>query len=271
MALKQTFGFIGAGRMATALAGGMAQAGLVRGRQLLGTDVVPAAANSFAKVTGGRVVKNPAALLRQSDVVVLAVKPHQVIELLGELAEAATAKHLFISIAAGVTLEQLETVLGGKARVIRVMPNTPALVGEGACGFALGQAATAGDSEMVKQLLSSVGIAYEVKENLIDAVTGLSGSGPAYGYTVIDALSDGGVAVGLPRDIATRLAAQTMLGAAKMVLETGKHPGELKDMVCSPGGTTIEGVHELEEGGVRNAMINAVRASAERATELGQD
>ena len=160
--------------------------------------------------------------------------------------------------------------LAADARVVRVMPNTPALVGEGACGFALGQAATAEDSDLVEQLLSSVGIAYEVKENLIDAVTGLSGSG-RYGYTVIDALSDGGVAVGLPRDIATRLAAQTMLGSAKMVLETGKHPGELKDMVCSPGGTTIEGVHELEEGGVRSALINAVRASAERAVELGHD
>jgi len=114
-------------------------------------------------------------------------------------------------------------------------------------------------------------VAYEVKESLIDAVTGLSGSGPAYGYTIIEALSDGGVAAGLSRDIATRLAAQTMLGAAKMVLETGKHPGELKDMVCSPGGTTIEGVHELEEGGVRSALINAVRAATERAVELGQE
>jgi len=153
--------------------------------------------------------------------------------------------------------------------LVRVMPNTPALVGEGACGYALGQSATAEDGELVKRLLSAVGVAYEVKERLIDAVTGLSGSGPAYGYMIIEALSDGGVAAGLPRDISTRLAAQTMLGAAKMVLETGKHPGELKDMVCSPGGTTIEGVHELEEGGVRSALINAVRAATERAVELG--
>ena len=127
------------------------------------------------------------------------------------------------------------------------------------------------DSELVKRLLSSVGIAYEVKENLINAITGLSGSGPAYGYTVIDALSDGGVAAGLPREVATKLAAQTMLGSAKMVLQTGKHPSELKDMVCSPGGTTIEGIQELEEGGIRSALINAVRAATERAIELGQD
>ena len=134
---------------------------------------------------------------------------------------------------------------------------------------ALGQAATAEDGELVNRVLSAVGVAYEVNESLIDAVTGLSGSGPAYGYMIIEALSDGGVAAGLPRDISTRLAAQTMLGAAQMVIKTGKHPGELKDMVCSPGGTTIEGVHELEEGGVRSALINAVRAATERAVELG--
>ena len=269
MALKQTFGFIGAGRMATALAGGMAQAGLVRGRQLLGMDVVPAAAKSFAKATGGRVVKNPEALLRQSDVVVLAVKPHQVIELLGELAEAATAKHLFISIAAGVTLEQLETALGGKARVIRVMPNTPALVGEGAAGFVRGTRAKAADAKLAQQMLGAVGVAVEVPERLINAVTGLSGSGPAYGFQMIEALSDGAVAAGLPRELATQLAAQTLIGAGKMVLETGEHPGALKDMVTSPGGTTIEGLHEMEAAGVRNGLMNAVRAAADKAAQLG--
>jgi pyrroline-5-carboxylate reductase len=150
------------------------------------------------------------------------------------------------------------------------MPNTPALVGESASAFATGKAASAADAELTHKLLASVGIAFHVKESLLDAVTGLSGSGPAYGYLFIEALSDGGVAAGLPRDIATRLAAQTVLGAASMVLKTGLHPGALKDMVTSPGGTTIEGVHELEKGGLRGTVMNAVRAAAEKSKRLGQ-
>jgi pyrroline-5-carboxylate reductase len=150
------------------------------------------------------------------------------------------------------------------------MPNTPALVGASASAFALGRSATGDDAQLVSKLLSAVGIAMQVKESLLDAVTGLSGSGPAYVYTIIEALSDGGVAAGLPREIATRLAAQTVLGGAKMVLETGLHTGSLKDMVTSPGGTTIEGVHELERGGVRAALMNAVRSAAEKSKKLGQ-
>jgi pyrroline-5-carboxylate reductase len=269
MALKQTFGFLGAGRMASALAGGMVKAGLIKSRQLVASDVVPAARRAFTKTTGGKVLKGNAEVLRKADVIVIAVKPHQVLELLSELAEEVTPKHLFISIAAGVTLGQLENVLGSKARVIRVMPNTPALVGEGAAGFARGQRAKARDAKLAAQMLGAVGLAVEVPERLINAVTGLSGSGPAYGFQIIEALSDGGVAVGLPRELATQLAAQTMLGAAKMVLETGEHPGTLKDMVTSPGGTTIEGLHELEAAGVRNGLMNAVRAAADKAAALG--
>ena len=199
----------------------------------------------------------------------VAVKPFQVIELLEGLAPVATAKHLFISIAAGVTLEQLEVALGGKARVIRVMPNTPALVGEGAAGFVRGARAKASDARLAQQMLGAVGVAVEVPERLINAVTGLSGSGPAYGFQMIEALSDGAVAVGLPRELATQLAAQTLIGAGKMVLETGEHPGALKDMVTSPGGTTIEGLHEMEAAGVRNGLMNAVRAAAGKAAQLG--
>jgi len=153
--------------------------------------------------------------------------------------------------------------------VIRVMPNTPVLVGEGAAGFARGSRAKASDAKLAAQVLGSVGMAVEVPERLLNAVTGLSGSGPAYGFQIIEALSDGGVAAGLPREMATRLAAQTMLGAAKMVLETGEHPGKLKDMVTSPGGTTIEGLHELEAAGVRNGLMNAVRAATDKAATLG--
>ena len=154
--------------------------------------------------------------------------------------------------------------------MIRVMPNTPALVGASATAYALGKSALLTDGELAQKLFSAVGIAFQVKEALLDAVTGLSGSGPAYVYLFIEGLSDGGVAAGLPRDVATRLAAQTVLGAAKMVLETGLHPGALKDMVTSPGGTTIEGLHELEKGKVRGTLISAVRAAADKSRKLGQ-
>ena len=164
----------------------------------------------------------------------------------------------------------IEAVLPPGARVIRVMPNTPALVGAGAAGYALGKHATAADGELAQKLLSAVGLALPVKESLLDAVTGLSGSGPAYVYQFIEALSDGGVAAGLPREVATKLAAQTVLGGAKMVLETGLHPGVLKDQVTSPGGTTIEGVHELEKGGLRATVISAVRVAAEKSKRLAQ-
>ena len=190
--------------------------------------------------------------------------------MLNEIKPAFTGKHLLVSIAAGVTLNKLEAGLPMKSRVIRVMPNTPALVGAAASGYALGTHATPEDGELAQQLLSAVGVAFSVKESLLDAVTGLSGSGPAYVFQIIEALSDGGVASGLPRDVATQLAAQTLLGAAKMVLETGQHPGALKDMVTSPGGTTIDGLHELEKGRVRAALMNAVRAATNKSKELGQ-
>jgi pyrroline-5-carboxylate reductase len=266
-----SIGFIGAGKMAAALAKGFLNAGLVKPNNLIASDPMPAGREAFRQELNCETTDSNANVLARSKIVFLAFKPHQLEEATEPVRSQFNADHLVISILAGIRLSKLEAACGGRARIVRVMPNTPALVGEGACGFAISELGLSTDSELVKRLLSSVGIAYEVKENLIDAITGLSGSGPAYGYTVIDALSDGGVAAGLPREVATKLAAQTMLGSAKMVLETGKHPSELKDMVCSPGGTTIEGIHELEEGGVRSALINAVRAATERAIELGRD
>jgi pyrroline-5-carboxylate reductase len=176
---------------------------------------------------------------------------------------------LVVSIAAGVRLSTLAEGLGANVRLVRVMPNTPCLVGRGACGFCLGKAATADDGQLVHQLLAAVGIAVEVEEKLLNAVTGLSGSGPAFVYVAIEALSDGGVRAGLPRSAATTLAVQTVLGAAEMVLATGEHPGVLKDRVTSPGGTTIAGLAALESGGFRAALLDAVDAATRRSEELG--
>jgi|SRR5579862_1906599 len=265
-----TFGFIGAGKMATALAAGFLKAKLVSEQEVLASDPSPAARAAFAKETKRRTTESNAEVVKFARVLLLAVKPGQVRDVLSEIHSGFSENHLLISIAAGVPIATLERALPAGARVIRVMPNTPALVGASASAFALGQAARREDADLAQKLLGTVGLAFEVKESLLDAVTGLSGSGPAYGYLMIEALSDGGVAAGLPRDIATRLAAQTLLGAAKMVLETGQHPGALKDMVASPGGTTIEGLCELEKGGLRGALISAVRAAAEKSRKLGQ-
>jgi pyrroline-5-carboxylate reductase len=270
MASKLTIGFLGAGKMATALAKGFVRAGIVTAKQIIAGDVSEAACAAFAKETGAKTTAFNPDVVKFAEVLVLAVKPDQVGGLLGEIREHFTEKHLLVSIAAGVPLARLEAGLGNGARLIRVMPNTPALVGAAASAFALNKSARAGDAELAQKLLSAVGAAFQVKESLLDAVTGLSGSGPAYVYQFIEALSDGGVAAGLPRDIATKLAAQTVLGAAKMVLETGQHPGALKDMVTSPGGTTIEGIHELEKGKLRGTVMSAVRAATEKSRKLGQ-
>jgi pyrroline-5-carboxylate reductase len=270
MAATLKIGFLGAGKMASALAKGFVASKIVAAKQVIASDVFKPAREAFASDVGAGVTDSNLEVLAFASVLVLAVKPNQVAAVLAELKPAFTSKHLLVSIAAGVTLKKLEAALPSGARVIRVMPNTPALVGEGASGYALGANASPEDGELAQKLLSAVGVAFAVKESLLDAVTGLSGSGPAYVFQIIEALSDGGVAAGLPRDVATRLAAQTLLGSAKMVLETGQHPGALKDMVTSPGGTTIEGLHELEKGKVRAALMSAVRAAAKKSQELGQ-
>jgi pyrroline-5-carboxylate reductase len=270
MAAPLKIGFLGAGKMATALASGFLNAKLVKANQLCAADPAEAARKHFAGETGAKTGAASLETALAATVLILATKPDQVAAALAEISGAFTKDHLLISIAAGVTVAKLETALPAGARVIRVMPNTPALVGAGASGFALGKNATAADGELAKKLLSAIGLAFQVKESLLDAVTGLSGSGPAYVYQFIEALSDGGVAAGLPRDVATKLAAQTVLGSAKMVLETGQHPGVLKDQVTSPGGTTIEGVYELEKGGLRATVISAVRAATEKSKKLGQ-
>ncbi len=263
-------GFIGAGQMATALAKGFVQSGVVEAGRIVACDVSADAAMRFANIACGTVVASIRDIASSADIVFLAVKPQYMGGVLAELKPVVGPQHLIVSIAAGVSIQKLLDGLGTAIRMIRVMPNTPCLVGKGASAFARGGTASPQDGETVRELLSTIGVAIEVSEKLLDAVTGLSGSGPAYVYLVIEALSDGGVRAGLPRDIATRLAAQTVLGAAQMVLETGQHPGALKDAVTSPGGTTISGLHALERGGLRGILMDAVQAATERSQQLGQ-
>jgi pyrroline-5-carboxylate reductase len=263
-------GFLGAGKMATALARGWMAAGLASADHIRASDPVPQARKHFEAETGVPTASDNRDVVVASDLLVLAVKPQSMKGLLGEIRSSVTARHLIVSIAAGVPLKQLAEGLGGERRIIRVMPNTPCLVGASASGYCPSSAATADDVALIDRLLNAVGKAFRLPENLLDAVTGLSGSGPAFVYVIIDALSDGGVRVGLPRDVATVLAAQTVLGAAKMVLETGTHPHVLKDAVASPGGTTIAGLHALERGGLRAALMDAVEAATRRSQELSQ-
>jgi len=266
--LNKKVGFFGAGKMATALAQGLVNAGLCQPDQLIASDVDEKQRKQFEEETKIRTVSTNEEVATYCDIGILAVKPNHVSEVLSSIRKPF-GNRLLISIAAGVSISSLETGLKEGARVIRVMPNTPALIRHGASGYSVGQHTTAGDLAIAEAILGSVGTSFRLPEKMLDAVTGLSGSGPAYVFLVIEALSDGGVEMGLPRDIATKLAAQTVLGAAKLVLETGKHPGELKDLVTSPGGTTIEGLHALEENGVRAAFMKAVCAATEKSRRLG--
>ncbi len=262
-------GVIGCGKMGTALVAGAIRAGAVRAEDVVGVDPVQGARDQFSKTTGA-VAGSSVSSLADCDVMLLCTKPHDIRSAMREISKACEGKSvLVISIAAGITVPALEAAAAEQFRIIRAMPNTPALIGRGAAGYCLGTRNTTEDAETARLLLGTVGIAVEVPERLMDAVTGLSGSGPAYVYLIIDALADGGVNAGLPRADALRLAAQTVLGAATMVLETGEHPAVLKDMVTSPGGTTISGLAVLERQGLRSALIEAVGAATRRAAELG--
>eukprot|EP00580_Thalassiosira_gravida_P007836 CAMPEP_0201631248 /NCGR_PEP_ID=MMETSP0493-20130528/5295_1 /ASSEMBLY_ACC=CAM_ASM_000838 /TAXON_ID=420259 /ORGANISM="Thalassiosira gravida, Strain GMp14c1" /LENGTH=283 /DNA_ID=CAMNT_0048102551 /DNA_START=34 /DNA_END=885 /DNA_ORIENTATION=+ len=270
--MANNIGFIGTGMMASALIDGIVAKGIRTPTQIHCSDIYPPARDAASK-KGYNATPSSAIVCANSDnAIFLAVKPNCVMDACKDIMNAGTGTDsndaVIISIAAGVTLQSLEAALPGR-RVVRVMPNTPCLVGEAACGFALGTHATESDRTLVKTLLDAVGVSMEVNEILLNAVTGLSGSGPAYVFQFIEALSDGGVRSGLPRNVATMLAAQTVKGAAEMVLRTGKHPGELKDGVTSPGGTTIAGVEALEKGGFRAATISAVTSATKRSMQLG--
>lgn len=263
-------GFIGTGRMATALAAGFTR-DLIPASQIFGTDPFESSRTAFQQAVGSEVTVSETAAdcLTPADIIFLAVKPQVMESALFEVSSLLTCGKLVVSIAAGVNITKLESWLPPGCRLIRVMPNTPCLIGRGASGVSRGSYASEEDEQSVSELLRTVGLVENVPEKLLDAVTGLSGSGPAYVFQMIEALSDGGVKMGLPRDVATRLAAQTLAGAGEMVLQTGEHPGALKDAVTSPGGTTIAAIHEMEQGGVRAALMNAVEASTAKSRELG--
>ena len=279
-ARRASIGFVGAGAMAEAMARGFVAGGAARFSDLaVSHGGNPSTAERWREM-GVDVLSSNADVLDRCDVVFLAVKPHILPGVLNECgAHVDVDRHLFVSVAAGVSARFIEDALRMSAeeteevpRVVRVMPNTPCAVGEAASGACAGSRATEADVARVLELMRSVGVCVRVaNEGLLDAVTGVSGSGPAYAFVLIEAMADGGVAAGLPRAQATALAAQTLLGAAKMVLETGEHPGALKDQVCSPGGATIQAVRALERNGFRSAATEAVLESAKRARELGAE
>lgn len=262
-------GVIGCGKMGSALVLGALRANVIHSDAVFGYDKIAAASSKFSKETGAASCDSLTDLAQRCDTFLLSTKPQDVAAVLTELGQSLAGRSaLVISIAAGISVANLESCLPENCRVIRTMPNTPALVGKGASAFSPGGRATAADCHTTAALLAAVGLALPLPEHLLDAVTGLSGSGPAYGFIMIEALADAGVSVGLPRQESLQLAAQTLLGAAAMVLETGLHPAALKDMVTSPGGTTIAAVAALEKYGIRHALIEAVTAATSRAKEL---
>ena len=265
-------GFIGTGQMALSLAGGFLAAKKIEKTGIFAFDVLPEAAHAFGKLTGATICASIPDVLDAAEIIFLCVKPQNmagVLETLKDFSEKFPEK-LFVTIAAGLPIRFFEQFLGDDIRLVRVMPNTPCLVGEAASALAPSQNARPEDAALVKELFETVGVAFTVPEKLLDAVTGLSGSGPAYVFMIIEALADGGVKMGLPRPIAQTLAAQTLKGPADMVLKIDQHPGFLKDRVTSPAGTTIAGVAALEDPGVRAAMIAAVEKATLRSIELGK-
>ena len=269
MLIDKKIAFLGGGNMAEALIKGLVSARAAKPEHILVADI---SADRLAHLhtTYGVMQKGVVAAAREADIIVLSVKPQVVERVLAEIESVVDEKKLVISIAAGIVIARIEKVLKDNAHVVRVMPNTPALVLAGAAALSGGKHATSDDLALAQSMFNAVGRAVIVEEKLMDAVTGLSGSGPAYVFMIIDALSDAGVKGGLPRPLALELAAQTVYGSAKMVLETKEHPGKLRDMVTSPGGTTIEGLHALEKGNLRATLMNAVEVATERSRELGK-
>jgi len=268
--LSEKIGVIGAGKIGSAIVRGIIGAGLAKKESVMASDVSAELRQAIAQEAGIKTTANNGELCAFADIVVLAVKPQIVDPVAREIAKTIGKSKLVVSVAAGVPIARIETHLQPDARVVRVMPNIPCVVGAGAAGFAGGSHATAADLEKVGAILNSFGIGLPVEEKYLDAVTGLSGSGPAYVFLFMEALADGGVQVGLARDVALKLAMQTVYGAARMALEGKKHLGELKDEVTSPGGTTIAGLYAMEQKGFHGTVMDAVVSATKRSQELGK-
>jgi len=263
--------FLGAGNMAAALIKGLLHGEVLPASRIVASDVNPERLDLLREQHGIRTTTDNHSLVHGADVIVLAVKPQVIDRVLTEVGADVRGDQLVVSVAAGVPIEALEGRLAKGARVVRAMPNMPATVQAGATAIAGGAHAREDDLRIARELFEAVGRVVVLEEALLDAVTGLSGSGPAYTMLIIEALADGGVKVGLHRDTALLLAAQTVFGSAKLLLETGEHPGRLKDMVTSPGGTAIAGLHTLESGALRKTLIDAVEVATKRSAELGAE
>lgn len=261
-------GFIGLGNMAAAMLGGMLEKGMVLPGEVIGSDRTEAARKKVNDTYGVTTVTDNKKVAREADILFLAVKPNVLSTVIGEIRDEISEKTVIVSIAAGKTIEFIEEEFHKNVKIARCMPNTPALVGEGCTGMCVNANVTEEEKQMVLSYLRAFGVASEVTENLMDVVVGISGSSPAYVFIFIEAMADAAVAAGMPRKQAYEMASQAVLGSAKMVLETGKHPGELKDMVCSPGGTTIEAVKVLEDMGLRSAVMNAIEACIDKSKNL---
>ena len=261
-------GFIGAGNMASAIMKGVIARGIVHPNNIYAFDVDLDKLNRLSAELGISMAKDNCHVVLNSDIVILAVKPNTYSKVLLEIKSCLEDRHILISIAAGITVDFIKQLIGGRCKIVRTMPNTPALVGEGMTALCTNHDLSSDELATVKDILRSLGKVEEVSESLMDAVTAVSGSGPAYVAMFIEAMADGGVLAGLPRDLAYRMAIQTVIGTARLLSESGKHPGELKDMVCSPGGTTIEAVRQLEIHGFRGAVIEAVNACMLKAKSI---
>lgn len=262
---------IGAGNMTEALVAGILKGGIARADELFATDILPERRVQMERRYGIRVGKDNCEAAAWGHILILSVEPQILDEVLDEISPRIQADGLVISVAAGYPIARVAARLESVTQIVRAMPNTPSTVLEGVTALSFGPRVSDLNTEVAQTIFRSVGKVVAVEERLMDAVTGLSGSGPAYVYLMVEALADGGVKMGLPRQVAELLAAQTLLGAAKMILETGEHPGRLKDRVASPGGTTIAGIHALEKGHLRATLMNAVEAAVRRSKELGME
>ena len=261
-------GFIGGGNMASAIIGGMVEKKVYAGSQIAASGKDAASLENLNKKYGIETTEDNKVIMDSSDVVFLSVTPQVLPEVIAQSAPMMRENQLFVSIAAGKTIGWIEEQFGREMKLVRVMPNTPALVGEGCSGFCANKGVTEEELQIVKEILDCCGTSYLVPEHLMDVVGAASGSGPAFVFMFMEAMADAAVAGGMPRDLAYKMVAQTVLGSGKLMLETGKHPGILKDMVCSPGGTTICGVKVLEEEGMRGAIMGALDSCIQKSKKL---